>query len=291
MIKDFRIYIEFFCLFAFCITFGGCKKEVQIPAYLEIKNIPLQITSSSQGSASAAINTAWVYVNDNPVGVYDIPAKFPITTLGNIKITITAGVKSNGISSTRIQYPSFDQYITTLNVKADTTYQLSPIVKYYPNTQFPFKEDFEDPGLLLAPTTNSDAGLYISKTSNPSEVFEGTGSGKIIMDASKTLFECANNQFLDLPTSGVPVFLEMNYNTNNDIRVGVYSSSTVGINQEEIAGFNPSKGEWKKVYIYLSPVIQKYIGGQFKIYIGVLRNSSSPEQIKTLIDNLKIVYL
>ncbi len=294
--RDLRIFVWVTALLSIIISFAGCDKPAPKLAYIQINKLTLNADEETQGTDSSALNTAWVYINDNPVGVFELPAKVPVTTLGDVKFTIIPGVKANGISSTRVQYTPCDNFITTLSLKEDSTVTVNPIVKYAPTSEFPYKENFEDPGLSVGPTSISGSGINIAKTSNPSEVFEGTGSGKIKMVSGQNFFEMATNSAIELPSNGTPVFLEMNFKSNSDIRIGIYAEGTSGEVQEQISGLNPTKNEttgafeWRKVYILLTPTLQKYAGGTYKIYFGVLRNDASPEQIEVYFDNFKIVH-
>jgi hypothetical protein len=268
----------------------GCNNEAKEPSYIQIDTFLLSTDYSVQGSSSAAINTAWVYINDNPVGVYDIPCKFPVMTQGDVNLTIVGGIKANGVSSTRVQYPTFQSFTKSVSLKPDSTLIVVPTTAYYTSTNFPYKEAFESPGILLQPSGLSEEGLNIFKTTNVSEVFEGSSSGKIEIDASHSFLEIETTQAYSLPSSAsIPVFLEFDYKTNSDLRIGIYAEGQTGEVQSEIGGLNPTE-TWKKAYIYLTPELKNYVGGEFRIYFGVLRNSSSPEVITTYLDNIKIVH-
>jgi hypothetical protein len=57
------------------LVLSSCQKEdtVDIPTYLKIDNIVLD-----EGNTTSIITDAWVYVNDQLQGVYELPAKFPV---------------------------------------------------------------------------------------------------------------------------------------------------------------------------------------------------------------------
>jgi len=268
----------------------ACNNEAKEPCYIQIDTFLLSTDYGSQGSASASINTVWVYINDNPAGVYEIPCRFPVTMQGDVRLTVIGGIKANGVSSTRVQYPYFQSFFQNITLKPDSTMVVVPSTSYYSSTQFPFKEAFENPGVLFQPSGLSEPGLTIFKTTNTQEVFEGSSSGKIELDLAHSFLEIETTQSYSLPASAsVPVFLEFNYKTNSDIRVGIYAEGQTGEIQTEIGGLNPTES-WKKAYIYLTPKLQDYVGGKFRIYFGVLRNSQSPDNIITLLDNIKIVH-
>ena len=79
----YRIFCGcFFVGFQF-ILLNSCSKfdkEEPIPSYISIRKIDLVVPDSlkdKQGSASASISDAWIYIDDKLQGVYQLPAKFP----------------------------------------------------------------------------------------------------------------------------------------------------------------------------------------------------------------------
>ena len=91
-IKDYlqkkRHYI-FFILIG--IIFNSCSKadyEATVPAYISVPSITLTTDYATQGSASSKITDAWVFVNDDLVGVYELPATFPVLKEGNQTVKV-----------------------------------------------------------------------------------------------------------------------------------------------------------------------------------------------------------
>ena len=92
-----KVYIIGFIL----IAFVACKKENLTPAYIKINDIELNNSSTDK------ITDAWVYIENQLQGVYELPAKFPVLETGVKEIRIKAGIKNNGISSSRIFFIPF----------------------------------------------------------------------------------------------------------------------------------------------------------------------------------------
>jgi hypothetical protein len=94
----------------------------------------------------------------------------------------------------------------------------------------------------------------------------------------------------DFPAGGQPVFLEMEYNTNNYISVGIFVTEIgVEITQHPVVIFNPTEGKWKKVYINLSPSISAFnTSDYFNVYIRAAKDESVENPL-ILIDNLKLI--
>ena len=68
--------------FIVIICFSSCSKEESdgIPAFINIDSIFLNDNITDN------ITDAWVYVNDNLQGVYELPVKFPILEEGDLSI-------------------------------------------------------------------------------------------------------------------------------------------------------------------------------------------------------------
>ena len=75
------------------------RKRNLTPAYIKINDIELNNSSTDK------ITDAWVYIENQLQGVYELPAKFPVLETGVKEIRIKAGIKNNGISSSRVFYP------------------------------------------------------------------------------------------------------------------------------------------------------------------------------------------
>ena len=75
-----KIYFISFIFFAFV----SCKKENLTPSYIKINDIELNSSSTEK------ITDAWVYIENQLQGVYELPAKFPVLETGNKEIRIRA---------------------------------------------------------------------------------------------------------------------------------------------------------------------------------------------------------
>ena len=129
----------------------GCEiinTEESIASIIEIEAI------SVDGDHTKNITDAWVYVNNEFQGVYPLPTSFPTLNTGNQTILIEAGIKKNGISSSRVSYPYFTSYTIDTELKPNETITINPTVSYSVNS-FPYVEDFEGIGTVLEVVTDS----------------------------------------------------------------------------------------------------------------------------------------
>jgi hypothetical protein len=95
-----------FIIIFFIFLISCSKNDVEIPTLITVNEFELSSTSIS-GSNSQNISDVWFYVNDSLQGVYELPASFPVLKTGINNVRLKAGIKVNGISSTRVTYPFF----------------------------------------------------------------------------------------------------------------------------------------------------------------------------------------
>lgn len=271
----------------FIIILAGCDKndnEQEIPSYIHIDSINLKENDYiSEGSLSHKITDAWVYVDNHLIGVYELPATFPVLEKGNSEVLVKAGIQMNGISSTRVPYPFFSDFDTTVMLEKEMTDTLSPTVQYHDSIQIPWRESFEDTTLKLKPK-ESDTNLIIDNTTP----FEGNGSGKVVLEGEKNLFETISDTTYKFP-KGEAVFLELNFKTNVEVKTGIYASTATGEQAMPIVVLNPAN-HWKKIYINLTNTIgNAHPARNFRVFLSILRNEDEPKA-KVYLDNLKVIH-
>ena len=76
-----------FLLISTFAFFCSCKKEIDIPAYIQI-NTTLFNTKTGEGTSAQQIDHVGIYVDDQLFGIYEIPVSAPIEKLGNHKVDI-----------------------------------------------------------------------------------------------------------------------------------------------------------------------------------------------------------
>ena len=255
----------------------GCQKEENfnaIPCYLKIDTITL-----GENNTTTNITDAWVYIDDQLQGVYELPATFPMLETDYQTLRIKAGIKSNGIASSRIAYPFYTSFIDTVLFTPNQTITVNPTVSYLDSLDF-WLEDFET-GLSL------DTDSLSFSIDN----FNGIDNkyGKIILQDSMLLSEITTFELPHLPQAGAPVFLELDYKCNTQFLVGVYVNFPHSVLQKDLLWINP-KDDWNKIYINLTSTISEGVGAtSFKVFIGMKRDFDL-EKNELYFDNLKIVY-
>jgi len=258
------------------LALASCQKEDTggIPTYLKIDNIALD-----DDNTTSNITDAWVYVNDQLQGVYELPAKFPVLKEGIQNVRIKAGIKVNGIASSRIANPFYTSYYEDITFTPNETKTITPIVSYLNGIDF-FLEDFEGNGLEI----DTDS---LSFTRDNINGLDGN-YGKITLQDSMYISEITTFELKNLPQSGAPVFLELDYKSNTQFLVGVYVNYPQSVIQKDLLWINP-KQEWNKIYVNLTTTISEGINASsFNVFIGMKREGEDPNEL--YFDNLKVVY-
>lgn len=270
-----------------CEKFSG---DQTIPSYLNIQSISITTDYANQGTASSIITDAWIYVDDDFLGAYELPCRVPVLKTGKHQVTVLPGIKKNGIASTRTNYTFYNSIKKTVNLIQDSVVSMGALVSTYLSTTiFPFREDFEGLSIGLDTTQRSTTNILLTAPGSP-ETFEREHSGKVVLDdTAHSFFECQTHNEYPIPTTA-PVYLEMNFNTTNSITVGIITYSYSALYQIPVLTLNPTNGAWKKIYIDLSTSLWAYQGvTTFRVYLGTFIDSGQT-QSTILFDNFKILY-
>jgi len=282
------------------LLFSSCSKEqfkAETASYLRITGIDLE-TDSFEGSDSQKITDAWVTMDGMFLGAFQIPCTIPILAEGEHEFTISAGIKSNGISATRIRYPFYktcDLYYMDslepisdkkLSLYRDSTISVTAITGYTDKTDFLFIESFEDAGITIEPSSDSDTTLQ--KTYLDSLVFEGYGSGLVELDSVNDFFELMSSEFVSINSIYNQTMLELDYKCDHSFKVGIAmkSAETGEIVRFEALHVDSTK-VWNKIYVHMTNQVN--LGSsvdEFGVFIGMQKGVSS-ETATFYFDNIK----
>ena len=304
--------LHYLFLFVIIILFFSCKKfsgSQEIPAYLRIEPWTLTTNYDVEGAATQAITDAWVYINGNLLGCYEIKnhddgtyVMVPVLEKGEKKLQIYPGIKMNGIASTRIQYPFYRPYICKKNLVEGEIETITPSTIYYSidSTAVRFKreacEDFEDVNnIKLDSTSKSRTSIsQISHRDNPNawmdplDTLNHYRSGYVHLGDSINCFDLASKELYGLPTVGNYVLLEMDYKCSAEICIGMYITTTQVMDKELY--YLKATNTWKKAYLNFSPTItENFNATSLKFYLrGVVSGNESADYY---FDNLKLIYV
>jgi hypothetical protein len=264
-----------------------------IPCYGHIDSIPFIITNSSvQGTSANGINSAWVYVDDNPVGAFQIPSTFPvIATTGQHKIEIVAGVENAGEAGSRLKYPFYTAYVMPgVNLTQGSTTKFKLTTEYASWADIPLLETFDNeitPKFYTVPGIEpSDTSMFIIKKANNPNVYQGISSGEVYLDGAVHVNYYGFSDTFDLNASN-PVFMEMNYKSNCAFTVGMYNVYLQG-NPIPVVYIDTST-IWKKMYINLQPTIGSSTSQFHEGYRLYFYMNSSGTSAQLYLDNIKLL--
>jgi hypothetical protein len=298
MVKKLTQPIYFLIAIMSLAAITSCEKfegSQTIPSYIHIDSIWLVNNSSiEEGSLTSNIDDAWVYVNDQLIGAFELPATVPILVEGNHKLSVYGGVKYNGMSGTRGPYPFWEaKIVADYDFMIDSVRKFNPATKYYTTTVFTWMEDYEDITSSLQPTINSDTSVQLIYH-EPSHPQLGSATGVVYLQGSATTFEGATNveapTGITLPRSGSPVFLELDYNTNTHLVIGLLINEPAQTLQHPVVVLNPTDGVWKKIYVNFTPTISK---NNSAIDFDVFFRADKPDDLELSVlkfDNIKLVH-
>ena len=282
-------------IFSSCNRFEGSQ---EIPAYIHIDTFLLTTDYEFEGAASHKITDAWIYIDGNIQGCYELPATIPVLKRGKHELRVYPGIKLNGISSTRTINPFYMPYIIEeyefVEKAIDT---IHPATTYYSQDEndinFRFIEDYERQTMLES-TQDSDTTIIRTERDDPErwdDIYNNSHySGYIHLNHndSITYFCVASDAYYDLPNQGNSIFLEIDYKCTETFEVGLFAKIS-NVENMPLVYVNPSP-VWNKIYINLGPNITDNQSAEyFKFYIAGMIDDETPEA-EYYFDNIKLVY-
>lgn len=271
-------------ILVFAVALPSCKKfegPQKVPAYIHIESIEVDPNPENYfvyGANTSKITDAWVHIDDQLIGVYELPATFPVLKKGPHKVTVYGGIKVDGRSSARDRYPFYQRVVyENLNLVEDSIVNLQPVVSYYPinnGTNIAWMEDFENANTLL-PVGDSTIGASRVTGDEAWHSVNSFWSGKVELPPDTLDFMMATADEFDFykGTNGVYCLLEMDYNCNDTFCVGVQYYENYTLETKPLVKVTPTDKthdkpqRWNKIYINIGPMMNNYASSPyFKVY-------------------------
>lgn len=304
----FKYFVRTKAMLAFTLMlliFSNCSKEqfnAERPSYLHISSINLQ-TEVFQGTDSHKITDAWVNMDGQFLGVFELPATIPILAEGFHDFTIYPGIKANGISATRIRNPFLGVCVLNsiepntpsldtnrIHLYRDQVVSVNATTYYSAETEFLMIEDYEDDEAALVLSLGEDSSDVMIN----SEVFlEGDNSSLVVtLDAENPFFEMLSSELVSLDKLYKPTMLELNYRCDQSFKVGLVVKSPASdfLRRYESLQVNPSI-DWNKIYVHMTnQVVLANSSDEFGIYIRAHMSDTS-ETASFHFDNIKWLHI
>ncbi|MDR1725091.1 MAG: hypothetical protein LBR28_01700 [Bacteroidales bacterium] len=302
----FGIFASIIMLFVACDNFDG---EQEIPAYIRIRGFNLIQNPSwteqnqSVGFLSNEIIDACVTVGSDTMQRFPLKTDgclIPVLHTGDTKIIVQAGVKLNGIKTTRDYYPFYSALIKNVNLVEDSIIDLGVIdIMYNPAmTKIRLNEEFEDSYVAFKEVRIDTILNVMQKTERNDSVKYGNYCGAMYMNTNTESYKmiCKDSIYY---TNTAGAILEIDYHANIPFEIGIYGNydgtgtykyiSAMGLNPNASNNVENYNNEWKKIYVVLGKVwSQLGYPSYFRFYF----EPSNPNKISNgwvHIDNVKLV--
>jgi len=285
-----RLFIYFISLF---FLFSACVKNNPDSAWLQVNEWSISANPSlslEEGELTENISEAWVYINDEVIGVFQVPFKIPILKEGNVTFKIFPAIKNNGISATKKIYPFLKEYVINGTLVKNQVFTINPITQYKDNLSF-WIEDFEDASFQITDDPNTSAA-NIDTDNVDLQWFNGNAYGKVVLNTEDSTWIAYTTDQLSLP-KGQECYLEIDYKVTNNVTTGliyVTSESTTNNVHIRLNAQKPDVAVWKKIYIDLRELIGNSPSGSLfsQSFIASLDEGNTEGII--LIDNIKVIH-
>lgn len=278
-------------IFCSALLFLRCGKDIDAPAYLEIDHFILENNinaSSLQGELTHNFTDAWVYIDGEIIGIFELPCRLPLNDEGTKKITVAAGVRNNGISSTKVQYSFVKLYNEDIELVRNKTVKVTPKTMYKDHLSF-WIEDFEDASVKINSTIYSKTDLF--KANDPSILKYGNYYGQINLNSSDSLYDALTSLW-NIP-KGKDVYIEIDFYNTNSLLTGLMAVNNNGFQKNPFILLNkqsPSAIQWKKIYLDIREMVGNSSGYEhFQLMLTAVLDKADETGFICL-DNIKLIH-
>lgn len=276
------------------LLFVSCVKNNPDPSWLEVTEWQLNANPSqggAEGELTENISNAWVFIDNDLIGIFEVPFTIPVLLEGVKEIKIYPTVLDNGISATKKIYPFLEPYTIVKEFVKNEVTHVDLSTQYYSGTQFTIL-DFEDANLGFEDSPSSLATIVASNDPTIIQPFNGNSFGRVTLTESLNTWISATNLDNDLPQAGAEVYLEIDYHNTENLLTGVLAIDGGGVVTNPNIQMNAqeeSEVVWKKIYISLTTIVSGSPAADYfeHSFEAVLSSGTSAE---INIDNIKVVH-
>jgi hypothetical protein len=276
------------------LIFSSCVKNNPAPSWLQVNEWTLMANpelSGVEGELTHNFTDAWVYVNDELMGVFEVPFKIPVLKSGNCNIKVYPTIRNNGISATKKIYPFVDFYEINADLVQNEILTINPVTKYKAGLDF-WIEDFEDPAIKFETDPVSLANMVAA--SDPAILNWGNFYGRVDLnpiDSTWYAYTDDNSNFYW--PRGQELYLEVDYYNTNSIITGVIGISPSEVKNNvniQMNGQDPGSVKWKKIYIDLKEIVSNSSSAEyFKLSMQAGLDAGDADGF-IILDNIKVVH-
>jgi len=281
----------FYLLLPVVLVAPACDDPEPLPAYLHLEPF---VIDEKGGAGWQEITDGWLYVNNEFLGAYTLPATVPVLAEGECDILLFPGVKENGILATPNLYQFMDRYETTLTLNPPEITNIKPTTEYSATAIIPWGErgDFDASSDLQFVNRDSDDSTSFSLTS--AGAFAGR-SVLIQVDTGHPIIEIATEK-VPLPTTAEKeVWLELHHKNDMPFTLNLLSSTNNSSEFVQVVFLFNKSEDWNKIYINLTEFLVVSLQEEHRLDFRV----SLPKDIqgkytqlagKVMLDNIRLVH-
>src|SRR5574344_1382923 len=301
ILTPFLSIILLVCVALFVVSCDNFDGDIQIPSYIYIKGFSMtQNQDIDEGGTDGFLTNdvvdAWVYVDHIYIGTYALPCSVPILKEGKHLVEVRCGVKLNGITLTRTEYPFYTKFLDTINLVSNHTDTINTIhFKYNTSlTNFAFTEFFETPTIDSMHADGLKDTTYITKVSkalSPDTVKYGSYCGVMRLASGASTYKVVTDSLFCNNYSAL--IMELDYWCNIPFTIGIKGKTSSGAQTQYIPAMtiksNATKG-WQKIYVVLGKVWgQLSYPSYFQVYFSPNEQTSQAKGW-VFLDNIKIIH-
>lgn len=226
-----------------------------IPAYIQIDSFALGSNSPDHGATTHNIVDAWVFVNGDMIGIFELPSRIPVLDEGRVELLVGPGIEVSGSSGLRDNYLFYSAFDSIVDLVPGEIMQITPEAFYREQNNlyiYDVLEDFESTvfsGLISSP--NSDTGII--RTTNSNEVRSGKASGKIVINESMNYvqIQTATSFKFAEPVGSNNIFMELDFKSDIEMTLAVFADRQASLQNQtfDYITLRSTNGEWRKLYI------------------------------------------
>ncbi len=284
----------FILLLSIIFILSSCIKNNPDPSWIEVNEWQLNSNielSGLEGELTESITNAKVYVNDDLLGIFEVPFRIPVLKSGPCNVKVYPVVVNNGISATKKLYPFLNLYEIDAELIQNETLTINPVTSYKSITNF-WVEDFEDINNSIENDVNTSLATLQLSNENLT-AFNGNFCGKVILNQNDTTWVANTTEQLAIP-KGSECYLEIDYYVTNDLYTGLLYVNPDNTTQNNVNirlnGQSPEDAVWKKIYIELKElVIASPNQAQFLQTFSAFLDEGDSEGL-IYIDNIKVLW-
>ena len=155
-----------------CLCWQACNvinPAEKVPTYIHIDSIhfvqnnavDFQNHPNILAPTTHQAQVVYVYYNNSPVGIFDLPATFPVIATGTGQLEISAGVIANGQNNDVINYPFYTVDTFSFVAQPGHTINHNPQTEFFSDVKITSISDFSDGHTYFSPWEGTNGSMTI----------------------------------------------------------------------------------------------------------------------------------